>query len=180
MGTTGGGSRARGFTYLGVLFAVVFMAIALALAGQIWSTLDRRARERQLLFIGAEFRQALTRYYEGSPGTVKQYPLTLEELVRDKRYPDTRRYLRKIYADPFTGKAEWGLVKGPGGAITGIYSLAAGVPIKTDNFGKDFPFTNKKSYAEWIFEHQPSTVAPAATARSAASDPASAAGARKP
>jgi type II secretory pathway pseudopilin PulG len=143
--------RKRGFTYIGVLFAVAFMGVALALIGQVWSTYDRRAKEQQLLFIGAEFRQALGRYYDNSPGAEKTYPSALEDLLRDRRYPDTRRYLRKIYADPFTGKTEWGLVRGAGGAIAGIYSLAAGVPIKTDNFRDGFQFAGAKRYAEWIF-----------------------------
>ncbi len=127
------------------------MSIALALAAQICSTLDRRAKERQLLFVGAQFREALGRYYDGSPGPQKQFPATLEDLLHDKRYADTRRYLRKIYLDPLTGQTQWGLVKGPDGTITGVYSLAAGVPIKVANFEYGFAFSNKKSYAEWIF-----------------------------
>jgi type II secretory pathway pseudopilin PulG len=143
--------RARGFTYIGVLFAVAFMGVALALIGQVWSTYDRRAKEQQLLFIGAEFQQALGRYYDNSPGAEKTYPPTLDDLLRDRRYPDTRRYLRKVYPDPLTGKTEWGLVRAAGGAITGIYSLAAGVPIKIDNFRDGFQFVGAKRYAEWIF-----------------------------
>lgn len=143
---------AGGFTYLGVLFAVAFMGIGLALAGQVWSTLDRRDREQQLLFIGAQFRDALMRYYNGAPpGARRQFPLSLDELVRDRRYPDIRRYLRKIYADPLTGNTQWGLIKTADGFIVGVYSRAAGVPIKTDRFDYGFQLVNKKSYAEWIF-----------------------------
>jgi type II secretory pathway pseudopilin PulG len=143
--------RARGFTYLGVLFAVAFMGVTLALIAQIWSTYDRRAKERQLLFVGSEFRAAIQRYFEASPGPQKQFPTSLEDLLRDRRFPDTRRYLRKIYSDPLTGKTDWGLVKGSGGAIVGVYSQAAGAPIKTANFPNGFAFDGKRSYAEWIF-----------------------------
>lgn len=33
---------------------------------------------------------------------------------------------RGIYADPFSGKAQWGLVAAPQGGIAGVYSLSAG------------------------------------------------------
>jgi type II secretory pathway pseudopilin PulG len=143
--------RSRGFTYLGVLFAVAFMGVTLALIAQIWSTYDRRAKEQQLLFVGSEFRAAIQRYFEASPGPQKQFPASLEDLLRDKRFPDTRRYLRKIYTDPLTGKADWGLVKGVGGVIVGVYSRAPGGPVKIANFRNEFAFDGKKSYAEWIF-----------------------------
>lgn len=153
-----GGLRPRGFTYLGVLFAVVFMGVGLAMAGHIWSTLDRRAKEQQLLHIGAQFRDALMRYYSSPPpGAPRQFPASLNELVRDNRYPDTRRYLRKIYADPFTGDKEWGLIKAPNGRIMGVYSRAAGVPFKTDRFDYGFVFVNNRSYADWVFGQSATT-----------------------
>jgi len=145
--------HSRGFSYLGLLFAIGFMGVGLAMAGQLWSNLDRRAKEQQLLFIGAEFSRALGRYYDGSPGPEKQFPATLEELLLDRRYPDTRRHLRKIYKDPFTGKAEWGLVRTPAGRISGVYSLAAGTPFKKANFDNGFAFEGKQSYLEWIFKY---------------------------
>ena len=61
--------------------------------------------------------------------------MRLEELLQDPRYPDIRRYLRKIYLDPMTGSAEWGLVTGPGGEIYGVHSLSGDEPLKKANFG---------------------------------------------
>jgi type II secretory pathway pseudopilin PulG len=145
----------RGFTYLGLLFAIVFITLTLALAGQLWSTLDRRSRERQLLFVGSQFRTALANYYAGAPpGTRRQFPANLDDLLRDKRFPDTRRYLRKIFQDPMTGTSEWGLVRSASGEILGVYSKAPGVPLKLSNFAQGLQFDGAKSYAEWIFRAQ--------------------------
>ena len=57
-----------GFTYLGVLFLIVVMGMALASAGELWSTSARRDRERQLLWVGTQYAQALRSYYRSSPG----------------------------------------------------------------------------------------------------------------
>jgi len=116
--------RSRGFTYIGLLIAVVLLGIGLALVGEVWNTAVKRDRERELLFVGDQFRQAIGRYYESSPG-VKQYPRKLEDLLEDKRFPVMKRYLRRIYLDPMTGKADWGLV------MQGIRSSASTVLRRT-------------------------------------------------
>ncbi len=141
-----------GFTYMGVLIAVVLIGLALALAGESWRVSVKREKEKELLFIGHQFRLAIKNYYYSSLGTVKQYPPSLGDLLKDARYPATRRYLRRIYQDPLTGKAEWGLLKGPGNGIMGVYSLAEGVPLKQANFSlDDAAFENMQNYQGWKF-----------------------------
>jgi len=148
--------HSSGFTYLGALFAIVIMGMALATASELWSTAQKRAKERELLFVGNEFRNAIALYYNKSPGAAKQYPKTLEELLKDPRKLTTERYLRKIYRDPLTNKTEWGLVTGPDGRIEGIYSLAQSQPLKTGNFSEaDREFEGKTSYADWKFVYRP-------------------------
>lgn len=79
------------------------------------------------------------------------YPATLEELLKDERFPGVRRHLRKVFVDPMTGKAEWGLVQ-VSGRIVGIHSLSTAVPIKQAGFeGDEQAFTGAQSYAEWVF-----------------------------
>lgn len=79
------------------------------------------------------------------------YPASLEDLLKDNRFPGVRRHLRKIFVDPMTGKAEWGLVK-VSGRIVGIHSLSTKVPIKQAGFdGDDHVFTGSRSYAGWVF-----------------------------
>lgn len=144
----------EGFTYIGVLLAVGLIGIQLALAGVVWSFAQTRQKERELLFVGGQFRTAISQYYLNPKGPQKEYPRRLEDLLKDPRYPGTIRHLRKIYADPITGKKRWGLVRLPNGGIIGVYSLSDQAPIKTGNFRPaDLPFTNKRRYADWKFVH---------------------------
>lgn len=113
-------SNQDGFTYLILLFSIAILGIGLATTGVIWSTESRLAKERELEFIGQEFVRAIESYYNATPGEVKTYPLTLEDLVSDTRFLFTKRHLRKIYANPFTNKADWNLINNPQGGITGL------------------------------------------------------------
>src|SRR5687767_12759040 len=103
--------RSDGFTYMAVLFFVAIMGIVLSVTGVIWSTAQQREKERELLFVGNEFRKAIGAYYERTPGTVKKYPLSFNDLLKDNRQLATVRHLRRIYADPITAKSEWGIVR---------------------------------------------------------------------
>ncbi|MBI2276142.1 MAG: type II secretion system protein [Dechloromonas sp.] len=143
--------RHRGFTYLGVLFLVTLMGLGLAGSFQAWSTAAQRARERELLWIGTQYARAIQAYYLQSPGT-RQYPLKLEELVEDKRFPATRHHLRKRYPDPLTRSDDWGLIKTQDSRIAGIYSKAEGEPWKKAKFPLRWEdFTDKTKYSEWRF-----------------------------
>ena len=51
-----------GFTYLGLLFALALIGLALGAAGTVWSVARQRDRERQLLWVGGEIRQAIGHY----------------------------------------------------------------------------------------------------------------------
>jgi type II secretory pathway pseudopilin PulG len=147
-----GRRRAGGFTYIGVLVLVVIMGIALAAAGEVWHTAAQREKEQQLLFVGDQFRRALAQFYAHTPGSATRYPLSLEDLLQDPRYPGISRYLRKIYADPMTGKPEWGLVTGPNGEIFGVHSLSEDRPIKRAHFRtEDKAFQGKTKYSDWVF-----------------------------
>jgi type II secretory pathway pseudopilin PulG len=147
-----GRHRAGGFTYIGALILVVMMGIALAAAGEVWHTAAQREKEQQLLFVGDQFRRALAEFYAHTPGSATRYPLRLEDLLQDPRYPGIRRYLRKIYPDPMTGKPEWGLVTGPNGEIFGVHSLSEDAPIKRAHFPlADKAFEGKTKYADWVF-----------------------------
>lgn len=133
---------------------IALMGIALVAASTIWSTQSKRDKEAELLRIGAEFRQAILSYARSSPGT-PEYPRSLQDLVQDPRFPTIKRHLRRIYADPFTGKADWGLVK-MGDSILGVHSLAPGKPLKTANLGDDVAAVEEaKSYADWKFAVRP-------------------------
>jgi type II secretory pathway pseudopilin PulG len=124
----------------------------LAGAGEIWHTVQKREKERELLFVGHQFSQALDGYYNQTPGRAPRYPMQLADLLKDPRAAATVRHLRRIYPDPITGTAEWGLVKGPAGEIMGVYSLSDEAPIKTGNFAlADREFEGKTRYSDWVF-----------------------------
>ncbi len=143
--------KARGFTYLGLLLLIAIGGIALAAVGQIWHTESQREREKELLFIGEQYAKAIDSYFESSPGVVRQYPASLQELLLDKRFPVIRRHLRKLYRDPVTGGAEWGLVKEQG-RIIGVYSLSKARPLKQDGFADSLAtFVKAESYRQWQF-----------------------------
>ena len=143
----------EGFSYIGILLMVALIGTQLALAGVVWSFAQARQKERELLFVGGQFRTAISQYYLNPKGPQKEYPRRLEDLIKDPRYPATIRHLRKIYADPITGKKQWGLIKLPNnGGIVGVYSLSEKEPIKTDNFRPaDKSFARKQRYSEWKF-----------------------------
>jgi len=148
--------RERGFSYLGVLFVVALMGILLAAAGEAWHTQAMREREAELLFVGDQYRKAITRYH--AAGGV--YPRELADLLKDSRRPDTRRYLRKLYADPVTGKNEWGLVKSADGGIAGVHSLSEAKPFKETGFRQEYAgFEGRKKYSEWQFALVPPAAA---------------------
>jgi type II secretory pathway pseudopilin PulG len=150
----------RGFTYLIALFAVATASAMVAAGSIVWQKEAQRAREQELLRVGNAFSNAIGRYYERTPGTVKRFPPTLEDLLRDDRYLSLQRYLRRIYRDPLTGKTQWGLVDAPGGGIMGVYSLSEAKPVKVANFDDaNRSFTGAQRYADWKFVYVPVTPA---------------------
>jgi hypothetical protein len=67
-----------------------------------------------------------------------------------------QRYLRRIYADPITGKSEWSLIPAPSGGIMGVYSTAAGKPIRSVPGSVDQKASMKAiSYRDWRFIYEP-------------------------
>ena len=99
-------SKAAGFTYIGLLVAIVIIGAALAAVGQVWSTEAKREREAELLYRGNTIRKAIGSYVFGAGGS-GQYPRELQDMVQDERSPQAIRYLRRVYEDPMTGQADW-------------------------------------------------------------------------
>ncbi|TSA19149.1 MAG: type II secretion system protein [Betaproteobacteria bacterium] len=156
-------SRQRGFTYLLVLFFLAVVTAGLAAVGELWSTSRQQERERELLFAGNAIRQAIGAYYLATPGPVKQYPAGLENLLKDPRFPDTRRYLRRVYPDPVADSPEWALIKAPQGGIMGIASASERAPLKRAGFlapnqafeEQAVRLKDKLRYRDWEFIYEP-------------------------
>lgn len=105
---------------MGVLLAIALIGIGLAAASEVWSLTARRQRMEQLNWVGGQFVQAIGSYYEGSPHGAKAFPRQLGDLLEDWRLGLRRRHLRQIYAEPFSGAAQWSLMAAPDGGIRGV------------------------------------------------------------
>lgn len=142
----------RGFTYLGLLFAVALLGLALGAAGTVWSVVRQRDREQQLLWTGAEIRRAIGHYYQSTPGGLHAYPRSLQDLTEDNRGPVVVRHLRRAYRDPMTPDGEWELIRGSDGGLTGVASKAKGQPMKQKGFkDADRAFEDATCYCDWRF-----------------------------
>ncbi|MBT9493349.1 MAG: type II secretion system protein [Paucibacter sp.] len=102
----------RGFTYLWLLFVVALGGVALATLGQRQQTVQQREREAELRFRGDAIAKAIGAYVRASPAGSNSLPQRLEDLVEDKRSGKVQRHLRRLYTDPFTGRADWELIQG--------------------------------------------------------------------
>jgi type II secretory pathway pseudopilin PulG len=154
--------RTSGFAYVMLLLAIAVLGLFASAALQIGSQVGRRDAEQALLTIGAEYEQALSSYAGVAQTTTVQTaniaannargPKTLEELLKDPRNPGVKRHLRQIYADPMTGRDEWGLIKDASGYILGIYSQSPARPIRQTNFdAAQLHFESSEDYSKWIF-----------------------------
>ena len=151
-------SRQAGFTYMGVLMLIAIAGIGIAGVGLVWHQNTQRENEKELLFIGEEYRRAIGSYYESSPDTAKQFPQSLDDLLLDKRFPNVKRHIRKLYADPITRNTQWGLIKQQE-QITGIYSVSKLAPIKKFGFADQYEiFSTAVEYNEWKFNYIPGSL----------------------
>lgn len=151
--------RQSGFSYVALLIMVAIIGAASAAALSAGSAMQRRSAEDELLFIGTQFQDAFKTYYEMTPPGGQPHPERLEDLLLDRRSGTPRRHLRKIFADPLTGHSEWGIIKGAGSGIAGVYSLSTEHPVRVAGFELRFAqFENKQHYSEWLFAYTPPAV----------------------
>lgn len=143
-----------GFTYLWTLMLVASLGVALGIAAETYAMTVQRDREQELRFVGRQFREAIRSYYETQQQAGKhEYPPSLEVLLRDERAPGIKRHLRRIYIDPMTGAADWGLVM-VAGRVAGVHSLSDKAPIKRENFEPDeLALSGRERYSEWAFTY---------------------------
>lgn len=150
--SAGARSAERGMVLLAFMLALALVGLVSLAACQAWAVQRQHEREKQLLFVGHQFRAAIRDYYYGAPaGAGRSLPGSLDALVEDDRYPIPVHHLRRIYADPITGSADWGLLM-VGDRIMGVYSKSEAQPIKQKGFAPiDAAIEDKAAYRDWVF-----------------------------
>jgi prepilin-type N-terminal cleavage/methylation domain-containing protein len=144
--------KQRGFTLLGLMIVVAIMGAGFAAYGQLASHAAQREKEAELLFRGNQYRQAIESYYKKE----RKYPTELAQLLEDKRFPMPARHLRRLYADPISGEADWATMEAPGGGIMGVHSKSEAQPLKSGGFRlADKTFQDASRYADWQFFYTP-------------------------
>ena len=145
------GRGQQGFTYLGLMLFIAIAGLGLGVTGTLWQKEIQREKERELLFIGEQYRQAIKSYYENTPSGIKQFPLKLEDMLKDARFPETKRHLRKLYPNPLDPAQPWSLLREQG-RIIGVYADSGKVPLQKvfKEEGKR-GFSDAKAYRDWQF-----------------------------
>jgi type II secretory pathway pseudopilin PulG len=144
----------RGYALLMALLTVALVGLASLVPLQQHQIAQQRERERELLWVGEQYRQAIASYRAASPSGALAYPRNLQDLLQDPRFPQARRHLRRLYADPFTGRKQWTLIAAPGaaGSFIGVASTAAVAPLKRHGFAPwQADFETATTVADWRF-----------------------------
>jgi len=135
-----------------MLAAIVLLSIGLAAIGPRWADRAKRDREEELIRVGTLYAQAIASYYAAAPGSLKQYPLELKNLLEDPRRVGTLRHLRKLYADPLDPARPWGVIRAPDGGVAGVFSQGDDVPLHAAplDIGVDV-LPAAARYSDWKF-----------------------------
>lgn len=145
--------RNGGFIYISLLIGLAVIGIGLSAVSEVWTQSRQREKEQELLFIGDQFRFAITSFYNNSPAASRRFPLTIDELLEDNRNPDKpARHLRKLYTDPMTQTTRWGEIRLAGGQLVGVHSESSDKPLKVAEFAlRNKDFADKDHYFDWTF-----------------------------
>ena len=99
----------RGYTLVALVMGMTIMAILIAAVLPLASTEAQRDKEDELIFRGFQYAEGI----RGFRRRYGRYPNTLKEMFETRP-----RTLRKLWKDPITNSANWGLV-----------SLTTGAPL---------------------------------------------------
>lgn len=110
----------NGFTLIELLVVMAIIAMLLSLAAPRYFGSVDKSKEAVLHQNLAMTRQALDKFF----GDNGKYPDSLDDLV-------TKKYLRSLPVDPFTGSAStWTVVPPDGADKGGVFDIKSGSPDK--------------------------------------------------
>ena len=105
-------------------------------------------QERRLVNAGNEIVTALEAYRAASPGSAKELPRSLDDLLHDPRMLADKGYLLTLPVDPVTQKQAWGVIKNNVEQIIGVHSLSTATPTW---IGRLLSLRSGDTYADWQF-----------------------------
>lgn len=101
--TRPGKSGESGFTLAGVIVIMTLMMIIVAYTvPRMWSTVMKRERERQTIYVMQQYAKAIVEFREKN----KTYPTSMQQL-KDARQPRMIRGVKGEFPDPLTGEVDW-------------------------------------------------------------------------
>jgi type II secretory pathway pseudopilin PulG len=157
-------STQGGVMLLALLIFLSILGLVVTKTSEVWSTALTREREQELLFVGEQYRKAIERYYNATPGSNKVLPPSIEQLLQDDRFPKPQRHLRSAYPDPMGAGEVWGVLK-QGSRIIGVYSQPDQKPMKKSGFDPKYAeFSAAQSYRGWRFVFKQAIALPGGSA----------------
>jgi len=102
--TRPGKSGESGFTLAGVIVIMTLMMIIVAYTvPRMWSTVMKRERERQTIYVMQQYAKAIAEFRDKNN---KTYPTSIQQL-KDARQPRMIRGVKGEFPDPLTGEMDW-------------------------------------------------------------------------
>ncbi len=89
-------SNEAGYVLFGIAIGLVILGISMTAAVPLWQKIVQREREKELIFRGYQYMQAIELYQRKYPGA---FPPNLDVLIDEK-------FLRREYKDPFSETEE--------------------------------------------------------------------------
>lgn len=167
LGVLGQPTLQRGFTYLLLLFMLAVGGAGMAALGERWQVAAQREREAELHFRGGQFSQALARWRDTPAAGREPAPRTLEDLLIDERVSPPVHHLRQLYTDPFTGQADWELLRNPQGLIVAVASRSRQPALRRQGLAlRAGANLSEPAVGDWLFAADPPGASTSANERS--------------
>jgi type II secretory pathway pseudopilin PulG len=137
-----------------LLALLALLGASLAALGTAWTTAAHRERETELRFRGEQIQDAIRRYRAAvAPPT---WPSTLDDLLEDRRGPEVRHHLRRLWTDPFTGRTDWVLIDAAATEGGGLDRRIKGVRSRSSTrrlatAGTEAVIPDEPRVSDWVF-----------------------------